>query len=121
MSNEGAVIVAKDMEVFLLLIYALGQLECVPRSWYVKTDSYQFLILTRFLTICTVNYLMLFPSCMVLPFVTPRHTSLRWHVGSMLILFLHNRDLSEYVIPYGSFDESFNYHKQSVRNYKNII
>ena len=27
-------------------------------------------------------------------------------------MLLHNRDLIEYVIPYGSFDESFNYHKQ---------
>ena len=35
-------------------------------------------------------------------------------------MLLHNRDLSEYVIPQGSFDKSFNYHKQSLRNYKNI-
>ena len=34
---------------------------------------------------------------------------------------LHNRDLSEYVISYGSFDESFNYYKQSLRNNRNII
>ena len=33
----------------------------------------------------------------------------------------HNRDLSEYVIPYGPFDKSFYYHKKSIRNYKNII
>ena len=33
-------------------------------------------------------------------------------------VLLHNRNLSEYVIPYGSFDESFNYPKQSLRNYK---
>ena len=36
-------------------------------------------------------------------------------------LLLHNRDLSGYFIPYVSFDESCNYHKQSLRNYKNII
>ena len=41
--------------------------------------------------------------------------------GLPWLLLLHNRDLSEHVIPYGSFDESFNYHKQSLRNYKNII
>ena len=29
-------------------------------------------------------------------------------------MLLHNSDLSEYVIPYRSFDESFNYYKQSV-------
>ena len=33
-------------------------------------------------------------------------------------VLLYNRNLSEYVIPYGSFDESFNYPKQSLRNYK---
>ena len=40
-------------------------------------------------------------------------------VGSTTLL-LHNRDLSEYVIPYRSFAESFDYHKQSLRNYKNM-
>ena len=37
------------------------------------------------------------------------------------ILLMHNRDLSEYVTSYGSFDESFNYHKQLLKNYRNII
>ena len=38
----------------------------------------------------------------------------------MTKLLLHNRDLSEYVILYKLFDKSFNYHKQLLRNYKNI-
>ena len=33
--------------------------------------------------------------------------------SNTLVLLLHNRDFSEYVIPYRSFDESFNYPKQS--------
>ena len=28
-----------------------------------------------------------------------------------LRMLLYNRDLSEYVIPYGSFDDSFSYYK----------
>ena len=36
-------------------------------------------------------------------------------------VLLHNRDLSEYVLPYRSFDESFSYHEQSLRDYKNRI
>ena len=39
----------------------------------------------------------------------------------MKSVLLHNRDLSEHLIPCGSFDESLNHHKQSLRNYKNII
>ena len=35
-------------------------------------------------------------------------------------MLLRNRDLSD-VTPYRSFDESFSYHKQLLRNYKNII
>ena len=37
---------------------------------------------------------------------------------SNIPVLLDNRYLSEYVIPYGSFDESFNYPKQSLRNCK---
>ena len=32
MNNEATAIVVKDMNVFLLLIYALGHLECVPHN-----------------------------------------------------------------------------------------
>ena len=35
MSNEAPIIVAKDTKVFLLLIYALGQLECFLPPWYM--------------------------------------------------------------------------------------
>ena len=34
MSNEAVVIVAKDGDVFLLLIYALGALECPFLPWF---------------------------------------------------------------------------------------
>ena len=34
--HEAAAIVTKDTGVFLLLIYALGQLEYVPLPWYMK-------------------------------------------------------------------------------------
>ena len=37
-----------------------------------------------------------------------------WTFGWLVHLLQHNIDLSEYIIPYGSFDESFNYHKQSI-------
>ena len=30
------------MDVFLLLIYALDKLQCVPLTWYVKIYSNQF-------------------------------------------------------------------------------
>ena len=50
---------------------------------------------------------------------TPFGVNLR--PANSTVLLLHNRDLSEYVIPYRSFDESFNYHKQLLRNYKNIV
>ena len=43
MSNEAAVIVAKDKDVFLLLIYALSQLECFLPQWYMKVDLSQFI------------------------------------------------------------------------------
>ena len=41
MSNEATVIVAKDSEVFLLLIYSLGQFDdfvTPPPLWYMKID-----------------------------------------------------------------------------------
>ena len=43
MSNESAVVVAKDMDRFLLLIYALGQLGCFFPAWYIKIDFNQFI------------------------------------------------------------------------------
>ena len=43
MSNEEAVIVAKDTDVFFLLIYALGQLEYVLSTRDVKIDTDQFI------------------------------------------------------------------------------
>ena len=43
MSNEAAVIDAKDAGVFLLLICALEQLKCFLLSWYMATDSNQFI------------------------------------------------------------------------------
>ena len=43
MSNESAVFVAKDMDRFLLLIYALGQLGCFFPAWCIKTDFNQFI------------------------------------------------------------------------------
>ena len=30
-------------------------------------------------------------------------------------MLVYNRDLSEHVIPHGSFDESYNYYKQPLR------
>ena len=77
MSNEAAV-VAKYMDLFLLLIYALGQSECVTQPWYVRIDSNQFLILTRFTTIWKENYLILLPSYMLSP-------NLRWLAGLKLV------------------------------------
>ena len=77
MSNEGAIVV-KYMDVFLLLIYALGQSECVTQPWYVTIDSNQFLILTRFTTIWKENYLILLPSYMLSP-------NLRGLVGLKLV------------------------------------
>ena len=41
MNNEATVIVAKDSEVFLLLIYSLGQFDdfaTPPPLWYMKID-----------------------------------------------------------------------------------
>ena len=41
MSNEATVIVPKDSEVFLLLIYSLGQFDdfaTPPPLWYMKID-----------------------------------------------------------------------------------
>ena len=43
MSNKAAVIVSKDANVFLFLIYALGQLECLLLQWYMKIDSSRFI------------------------------------------------------------------------------
>ena len=39
MSNNAAVIAAKDTDMFLFIIYALGKLECSLPSWYMKIDS----------------------------------------------------------------------------------
>ena len=41
MSNEATVIVVKDADVFLLLIYSLGQLEFFISPLYLNTDSDQ--------------------------------------------------------------------------------
>ena len=41
MTNEAAVIVAKDSKAFLLLIYALCQLELFLPPVYMKIDSNQ--------------------------------------------------------------------------------
>ena len=43
MSNEAAVIDAKDTDDFLLLICALEQLKCFLPSWCMATDSNQFI------------------------------------------------------------------------------
>ena len=43
MNNKAAVIVAKDADVYLPLIYALGQLECFLQSWYLKIDYNQLI------------------------------------------------------------------------------
>ena len=43
MSNEAAVIDAKDADVFLLLICALEQLKYFLQSWYMVTDSNRFI------------------------------------------------------------------------------
>ena len=43
MSNGIAVMIAKDMEKYLLLIYALRQLDGVTSPWYMKIDSNQFI------------------------------------------------------------------------------
>ena len=43
MSNEAAVIVTKDTDVFLLLIYALEQLDCFLPPWCMAIDSNQFI------------------------------------------------------------------------------
>ena len=39
MSNQTAVIFGKETDLFLLLMHALGQLECFLLSWYMKIDS----------------------------------------------------------------------------------
>ena len=41
------------------------------------------------------------------------HDRRTWHDNN--IQSVHNRDLNEYIIPNRSFDESFNYHKQSLK------
>ena len=38
-STEVVVIAAKYADVFLLLIYALGYLLCVPPQWYININS----------------------------------------------------------------------------------
>ena len=38
-STEAVVIAAKYAGVFLLLIYALGYLLCVPPQWYININS----------------------------------------------------------------------------------
>ena len=43
LSNKAAVIIAKDGDVFLFVIYALGKLECSLLPWYMKIDSHQFI------------------------------------------------------------------------------
>ena len=43
MNNEVAFILIKDADVFLLLIYALGQLECFLPPWFMKIDSNQLI------------------------------------------------------------------------------
>ena len=42
MSNESAVIIAKDTDMFLLLNYAPGQLECFLPAW-MKIGFNQFI------------------------------------------------------------------------------
>ena len=42
MSNKTAVVVAKDIDVFLLLIYALEQLKCFLPPWCMVIGSNQF-------------------------------------------------------------------------------
>ena len=41
--NVAAVIVAKDEDVILFLIYPLGQLECFPPSLHMKIESNQYI------------------------------------------------------------------------------
>ena len=43
MSNKAAVIITIYTDVFLLLIYALGQSECFLPPWYMKIHSNQFI------------------------------------------------------------------------------
>ena len=42
MSDEAAVIVAKDMEVVLVVVYVSEQLECFLPPWCMTIDSNQF-------------------------------------------------------------------------------
>ena len=51
MCNEAAVVVAKDADALLLLVYVLGQLECFLLPWHIKNDSNPFITLGWFTTI----------------------------------------------------------------------
>ena len=42
MCNKAAVVVAKDADAFLLLVYVLGQSECFLRPWHTNNDSNPF-------------------------------------------------------------------------------
>ena len=73
MNNEASIIVAKDTDVFLLLIYALGQLECVSFHYGILIKP---LILICFTRVWQFEYLIFF-STYVLPLVVTRyHTKL---------------------------------------------
>ena len=67
MDNEVGFIVIKDVDVFLLLIYALGQLECFLPPRFMKIDS-NHLININIITTKSWEaiYLIFFPSNMLL-------------------------------------------------------
>ena len=76
MSNEAAIIVAKDADMFLLLIYVLDQFECfLPYRIWRLILLISSSTLRSFTIIWEVRYLMLFPIYLISPFVTPPHTN----------------------------------------------
>ena len=60
-SNEAAIIVRKDMDVFLLVVNALDQLHVSPRYSIWRFVLISSLMLIRFTTILEVKYLMTLP------------------------------------------------------------
>ena len=78
MSNETTVVVAKDTDVFLLLIYALEQLNCFLLPWCMAIDFNQFIKIEMIDDSWLAKYLMLFRSYMLPPFGTLHHT--KFHI-----------------------------------------
>lgn len=78
--HEAAAVVAKDAGVFILLVYALGQLKCVSLPWYMKTTCNKFININNtgiiYDNFWSERDILFFPSYMLLPVVRPCHTSL---------------------------------------------